>query len=71
MNGFKSFLHETDAPKGKTRTINVKASTHDFYRKTAIHYDVGISTLVNNILEHWMEENKPGIIEDMKSNLDV
>lgn len=69
MSGFKAFLHEPDSPKGKTRTINIKASTHDFYRKTAIHYDVGISTLVNNILEHWMDENKSDIIDDMKSTL--
>lgn len=71
MSGFKVFLHETDAPKGKTRTINIKVSTHDFYRKTASHYDVGITTMVNNILEHWMDENKSDIIKDMKSDLDV
>ncbi len=69
MSGFKNFLNETDAPKGRTRTINIKVSTHDFYRKTASHYDIHLTTLVNNVLEHWMEEHKSDVIQDMKSNL--
>ncbi len=69
MSGFKKFLKETDAPRGKTRTINIKTTTHDFYRKTASYYGIGITTLVNNILEEWMKENKPDIVEDMKTNL--
>lgn len=69
MSGFKKFLHQTDASRGKTKTININISTHDFYRKTASHYDIGITTLVNNVLEQWMIENKVEIIEDMKTNL--
>ncbi len=69
MSGFKKFLHETDAPKGKARTVNIRSTTHDFYKKTASFYDVGITTLINNILENWMQENKPDIINDMKKNL--
>jgi hypothetical protein len=69
MSGFKVFLQEPDTPKGKTRTVNIKGSTHDFYRKTANFYDINITTLVNNVLEDWVKRYKEEIRDDMIEKL--
>ncbi|MEO9476767.1 MAG: hypothetical protein ABJG41_14590 [Cyclobacteriaceae bacterium] len=69
MSGFKKYLYSDDRGSEKTKTINIKVSTHDFYKKTSNFYNIGISTLVNNILEDWMKEHQKEINEDIKSNL--
>ena len=69
MRDFKRFLLEKDTPKGKNRTVNIKSSTHEFYKKTSSFYGVHISTIINNILEDWIDLNKSEIIDDIKTNL--
>lgn len=65
MSDFKRFLYAADSPKQKSRTINIKNSTHEFFKKTSNFYDVQISTLVNNVLDDWISRNKDEIRQDM------
>lgn len=63
---FKEFLNENDLIRDKrNRTVNIKESIHNFYKQVAAHYDVGMSTIITNILLAWKEEHKDHIKADM------
>lgn len=69
MSGFKDFLHSSDGPKEKHRTINIKSSTHEFYKRTANFYGIGITTLVNNVLDDWLRKHGADISQDIKDKI--
>lgn len=63
---FEDFLLEQPSGSDKgIRTVNIKGNVHQFYKKVANHYDVGISTIISNILIAWKEEHKDEIKSQM------
>ncbi len=70
MSRFKDFLKPGDNPtKEKYKTLNISGSTHEFYKRTANFYGVGISTLVNNVLDEWIKVYEKDIRKDIKDNI--
>ncbi|SMG42635.1 hypothetical protein SAMN05661096_02911 [Marivirga sericea] len=51
--------------KERNRTLNVPESLHSFFKKASSNYDIGISTLIYNVLTDWKNEYENDIIDDM------
>lgn len=49
----------------RNRTINVNEDIHAFYKNVASHYNVGMSTIITNILIEWREEHKDEIKKEL------
>ena len=46
------------------KTVAIYERIHQFYKETALFYNVDMSLLVSNILVAWMEENKTQVVTD-------
>lgn len=53
----------------KYKTANVDPDLHHFFKKTSNYYNLSLSDLMHNILEHWKEEFQDEIRNDMLRNL--
>lgn len=40
----------------RNRTVNIPDSVHLFYKKASSNLDVGMSTLISNVLLEWIEK---------------
>lgn len=66
LNHFISLRSKTG--KIKYRTLNIDENLHLFLKRTANHYNMPLSDLVNNILSVWKEEHEEEIKIKMTNN---
>lgn len=66
----RQFVTERSGLKnGKYRTLNIDEDLHLFLKQTANHYNISLSNLVFNILNHWKDEYQEEIKKDVLKKL--
>jgi len=54
-----------DYKSERNRTLNIPASLHGFLKKTSAQFDIGVSSLVTNILSEWESEYEEEILKEI------
>lgn len=54
---------------GKYRTLNIDDDLHLFFKQTANHYNLALSDLIYNVLNHWKIEYEEEIKNDILKRL--
>ncbi|MEQ9229300.1 MAG: hypothetical protein RIF46_01360 [Cyclobacteriaceae bacterium] len=68
---FKQFIVEPSDKKNgnRHRTVNLDVDLHQFYKRTASHYDIPMANLLHNVLVQWRNQYEEEIKQDMLKEL--
>lgn len=68
---FKQFIFERSQGRNgkKHRTVNLEEDLHQFFKKTANHYNISLASLIHNVLAHWKSDYQEEIKEDILKEL--